>query len=58
MVKFYVGEDSCSSQTTKESTLLVAQSLFVHRLSAETLSPAKGREVQQSFERSCPRAII
>ena len=29
MVKFYVGEDSCSSQTMKESTLLVAQSLFV-----------------------------
>ena len=29
-----------------------------HRLSAETLSPARGREVQQSSERSCPRASM
>ena len=51
---FCVGEDICSSQTTKEgseSTLLVATvwSTFVlYRPSAEILSSVKGREVQHS----------
>ena len=57
-----MGKDSCSSQTTKagsEFALLVASSYlfgacFYHRLSVETLSPANGREVHQSFERSLP----
>ena len=52
-----MGEDSCSSQTMKEgseSILLAAtlRSPFVP--SAETMSPAEGREVQPSFERSLP----
>ena len=53
-VNFCMGKTSC---TTKESTLLVTSSyssepVLYHRPSAETLSPAKGREVQPSFEPS------
>ena len=62
-VKLCVDKDNCTSQATKEghkSTLLVAtlRSQFVTQLSAETLSPATATEVQQSFEWSCPRAIM
>ena len=59
-VNFCVGEDSCSSQTTKEGSesILLAATLFgarlCHRPSAKTMSPAEGREVQPSFEWSLP----
>ena len=54
---FCVGEDSCSSQTTKEgseSILLAAtlRSPFVPQ--TEKMSPAEGTEVQPSFEPSLP----
>ena len=58
-----MGGDSYCSQTIKEgseSILLVAtlRSLFVyHRPSTETMPPAEGREVQQSFEQSLPTYI-
>ena len=60
---FCVGKDSCNSQTTKDSSdsTLLAAILFgaglYHRLSIKTLSPAKGRKVQLSFEWSCPCTI-
>ena len=51
---------SCNSQTMKEgseSILTVAipfGARLYHRPSAETMSTAKGREVQPSFERALP----
>ena len=56
---FCVGEYSCSSQTIwKVVNLYFLQLLFrvclYHRPSAETMSPAKGREVQPSFEQALP----
>ena len=59
MVNFCVDKCSRSSQTTKEGSesivfIVLFGARLCHRPSAETMSPAKGREVQPSFERSLP----